>query len=83
MDDEDSTSYERLVAFVESLGVMQRVGRGCLLFDKEGNSLVDNVLIGVKELLECKTVEDIRAYLGSYFVILHSLDHLRSSSLLY
>lgn len=65
LDDKDSTSYEKLLAFVKRLGVMQRFFRGCRLLEKDGNHLVDKVLISVKDLIQCKTGEEIRAYLGS------------------
>lgn len=51
LDIENSTEYEGLMAFVEKLDVMQRVGMGGRpLFDQDRNPVVDKVLISVKEL---------------------------------
>lgn len=62
--------YEKLVAFVEGLGVIHSVARGGrLLVNLRGNSLVEPILISVNELFKCKTSEEIWNYLGSHVIL--------------
>lgn len=70
LDTDEQVDYEKLVAFVEGLDVVLHIGRGSRpLVDKNGDLVVELVLIGVKELLECNATKEIHAYLGSQVIL--------------